>query len=265
MAGPMITLTTDFGLSDHFVGTIKGVILGINPEVTLIDICHEVRSYDILDGAFTIAQAYRQFPARTIHLVVVDPGVGTQRRPLLVSTDKHYFVCPDNGVLSLVMNREEHTVRHVTADHYFLNPVSNTFHGRDVFAPIAAWLTRGVESAKFGEFVTDYVHFQPPKPKPVNEKLIKGVVLKVDKFGNVITNFTPDDVPQLFKENPPAFKIVAGKAEITRLNLAYTQSAPGDLFAIVGSTGYLELATNRGAAAKILGVEKGSDVGVVFG
>lgn len=261
----MVTLTTDFGLSDHFVGTIKGVILGINPEVTIIDICHEVRSYDILDGAFTIAQAYRHFPARTIHLVVVDPGVGTQRRPLLVATDRHQFVCPDNGVLSLVMAREEHRVRHVTSDHYFLNPVSNTFHGRDIFAPIAAWLTRGVETSKFGEFVTDYVRFQPPKPKVLNEKLIKGVVLKVDKFGNVITNFTPDDVPQLFQQNPPAFKIVAGKSEITKLNLAYTQSAPGDLFAIVGSTGYLELATSRGAAAKILGVEKGADVGVVFG
>ncbi len=265
MAPPLITLTSDFGLSDHFVGTIKGVILGINPEAEIVDICHEVRSYDILDGAFTIAQAYRHFPSGTIHVVVVDPGVGSQRRPLLVRTEKYFFVCPDNGVLSLVMAREEHRVREVTADHYFLNPVSNTFHARDIFAPVAAWLTRGVESSKFGEFITDYVRFNPPRPKVLTDKLIKGVVLKVDKFGNVITNFSPDDVPQLFQENPPPFKIVAGKAEVTKLNLAYTQSAPGDLFAIVGSTGYLELATNRGAAAKIMGVDKGSDVGVVFG
>lgn len=265
MAPPLITLTSDFGLSDHFVGTIKGVILGINPEAEIVDICHEVRSYDILDGAFTIAQSYRHFPSGTIHVVVVDPGVGSQRRPLLVRTEKYFFVCPDNGVLSLVMAREEHRVREVTADHYFLNPVSNTFHARDIFAPVAAWLTRGVESSKFGDFITDYVRFNPPRPKVLTDKLIKGVVLKVDKFGNVITNFSPDDLPQLFQENPPPFKIVAGKVEITKLNLAYTQSAPGDLFAIVGSTGYLELATNRGAAAKIMGVDKGSDVGVVFG
>lgn len=265
MARALITLTTDFGHSDHFVGTMKGVILGLNPEADIIDICHEVRSYDVLDGAFTISQAYRHFPPRTIHLVVVDPGVGTQRRPILVITDRHFFLSPDNGVLSLVYAREEHQVRHVTADHYFLNPVSNTFHGRDVFAPVAGWLSRGVESSKFGEFITDYVRFNAPKPKVLNEKLIKGVVLKVDKFGNVITNFTPDDLPQLFKENPPPFKIVAGKSEITRLNLAYSQSAPGDVFAVVGSAGYLELATNRGSAARILGVDKGADVGVVFG
>ena len=182
-----------------------------------------------------------------------------------MTTDRHHFLCPDNGVLSLVLAREEHNVRHVTSEHYFLNPVSNTFHGRDVFAPVAGWLSRGVEMAKFGELVTDYVHFSPPKPKVVNERLMKGVVLKVDKFGNVITNFTPDDLPLLFKENPPPFKFVAGKTEITKLNLAYAVGAPGDLFAVVGSSGYLELATNRGSASKILGVDKGSDVGVLFG
>lgn len=265
MPRPIITLTTDFGLSDHFVGTMKGVIKGLNQEAEIVDICHEVRSYDVLDGAFTILQAYRNFPSWTIHLVVVDPAVGTQRRPLLAITDKHFFIAPDNGVLSLIYAREEHKVRHITAEHYFLNPVSSTFHGRDVFAPVAAWLSRGVESEKFGDFVTDYVRFNAPKPKSLNEKLIKGVVLKVDKFGNVITNFTPEDLPALFKENPPPFKIVAGKSEITKLNLAYANSAPGDLFALVGSSGYLELSTNRGAAAKILGVDKGADVGVVFG
>ncbi len=265
MSRPLVTLTSDFGLLDHFVGTMKGVILGLNPDAMIVDICHDVRSYDILDGAFTIAQAYRHFPPRTIHLVVVDPGVGTQRRPILVRTDRHTFVCPDNGVLSLVMAREEHSVRHVTAEHYFLNPVSGTFHGRDVFAPVAGWLSRGVEIEKFGDPVTDYIRFNAPKPKILNDRLVKGVVLKVDKFGNVITNFTPDDLPLLFKPDPPPFKIVAGKSEITKLNLAYASGAPGDLFAVVGSSGYLELATNRGAAARILGVDKGADVGVVFG
>lgn len=264
MPRPLITLTTDFGTTEHFVGTMKGAILNVNPEVEIVDISHDVRSHDILDGAFTIAQAYSYFPNRTLHVVVIDPGVGTQRRPIFVDTDKAVFLCPDNGVLSLVMAREEHRVRHVTSDHYFLSPVSNTFHARDIFAPIAGWYSRGVEFSKFGDVITDYVKFAPPRPKPVNEKQIKGIVLKVDKFGNVITNFTPQDLPLLFKAAPGPFKILAGKGEVTKLNSSYTQSAPGELFAILGSTGYLELATNRGPAARLLGVDRGSEVGVVF-
>ncbi len=265
MARPIITLTTDFGNSDHFVGAMKGVIVSINPEAAIVDISHGVHSHDILDGAFTIAQAYGHFPPWTVHVVVVDPGVGTQRRPILAITDKYFFLSPDNGVLSLVLAREEHRVRHVVSEHYFLSPVSNTFHGRDVFAPLAAWLSRGVEASKFGDYITDYVRFTVPKPKVVNERLIKGVVLKVDKFGNVITNLTPEDVPVLFQENPPPFKILAGKTEITKLNQAYSQSAPGDLFAILGSSGYLELATSRGSASKLLAVERGMEVGLILG
>jgi len=265
MPRPLITLTTDFGTSEHCVGTMKGVILNVNPEVEIIDITHEVRSHDILDGAFAIAQAYGYFPRNTLHVVIVDPGVGTQRRPILVRTDAHAFLSPDNGVLSLVMAREEHAVRHVTASHYFLSPVSNTFHARDVFAPIAGWYTRGVELEKFGDTITDFVRFSPPKPKVVNEHALKGVVLKVDKFGNVITNFTAQDVPRLFGSGPAAFKIVAGKTEITRLNSAYTESPPGEVFAILGSTGYLELAANRAPAARLLGVDRGHEVGIIFG
>lgn len=264
MPRPLITLTSDFGTTEHFVGTVKGAILSINPEAEIVDISHDVRSHDILDGAFTIAQAYNYFPNRTLHVVIVDPGVGSQRRPILMDTDKYTFLCPDNGVLSLVMAREEHRVWHVTADHYFLSPVSNTFHARDVFAPIAAWLSRGVEYSKFGDRITDYIRFAPPRPKPVNEKVFKGIVLKVDKFGNVITNFTAQDLPLLFKPNPGPFKIVAGKGEITKINAGYAQSAPGELFAILGSTGYLELATNRGPAARLLGVDRGSEVNVAF-
>ena len=263
MARPIVTLTTDFGLSDHFVGAIKGVILNLNPEAEIIDISHEVRSHDILDGAFTIAQAYRFFPNHTIHMVVVDPGVGSQRRPILVSAGIYRFICPDNGVLSFILAREEeHEVRHVTSDYYFLSPVSNTFHARDIFAPIAGWLSRGVELAKFGDPITDYVRFAVPRPKAVNEKTVKGVVLKVDRFGNAITNISAQDVPLLFQQNPPPFRITAGKGEITKLNQFYAQSAPGDLFAIVGSGGYLELATNRGSAARLLGVDRGTEVGV---
>ncbi|HET6199545.1 MAG TPA: SAM-dependent chlorinase/fluorinase, partial [Candidatus Acidoferrales bacterium] len=136
MARSIITLTTDFGSADHLAGTMKGVILNINPDAEIADITHHVLPYDLLDGALVIGQAYKYFPPKTIHVVVVDPGVGTERRPLLVSAGTHYFVAPDNGLLSMVYEREEQlTVRHITSDHYFLQPLSSTFHGRDVFSP----------------------------------------------------------------------------------------------------------------------------------
>ena len=263
---PIVTLITDFDTTDHFVGTMKGVILNINPEVEIVDICHKVAAYDIFDAAFTLAQSYRFFPSDTIHLVVVDPGVGTQRRPLLARSMAYKFVAPDNGVLSLIYEREENVeVRHITSDHYFLNPVSNTFHGRDVFAPVVGWLSRWVEPEKFGDPITDFAKFSSPKPKRVAENLIKGVTLKVDRFGNVITNFIPEDVPQLFAENPPPFKILVNQHEITQLNLAYSMGKPSELFAIVGSSGYIEICTNRGSAAKILNVNRGVEVGVMLG
>jgi S-adenosylmethionine hydrolase len=263
---PIVTLITDFDTADHFVGTMKGVILNINPDVEIVDICHEVASYDIFDAAFTLAQSYRFFPPETIHLVVVDPGVGTARRPLLARTMAHKFVAPDNGVLSLIYEREENVeVRHITSDHYFLNPVSNTFQGRDIFAPVAGWLSKWVEVDKFGDLVTDYTKFTSPKPKRVSDNLIKGVILKVDKFGNIITNLTPEDLPQLFSENPPPFKIIINQQEITRLNLAYSMGKPSEIFAIVGSSGYIEICTNRGSAAKTLNVNRGVEVGVMLG
>lgn len=261
----LITFTSDFGASDHFVGTMKGVIYSINPTAQIVDICNSVHSYDVLDGALTILQAYHYFPPDTVHLVAVDPGVGTTRRPLLVTTEKHIFVAPDNGVLSLIYEREERlSVRHITAEHYFLQPVSQTFHGRDVFAAVVGWLSKGVEVSKFGDEITDFIRFAAPKPKPINEKLLKGVILKVDKFGNLVTNITPKDLPQLFQPEPPEFKILIGKHEVTKMKTAYAQGTPGEVFGILGSMGYLEIATNRGAAARVVGADKGSDVGVLF-
>lgn len=263
---PIITLITDFGTNDHFVGTMKGVIYNINPDVEIVDITHKVASYDIFDGAFALAQSYRFFPSDTIHLVVVDPGVGTARRPLLASSLAYRFVAPDNGVLSLIYEREESVeVRHITSDHYFLNPVSATFQGRDTFAPVAGWLSKGVEVHKFGEPISDYIKFSSPKPKWVSDSFIKGVALKVDKFGNIISNLRPEDIPQLFAENPPSFKIIINQQEITRLNLAYSMGKPGELFAIVGSSGYIEICTNRGSAAKILNANRGVDVAIMLG
>jgi S-adenosylmethionine hydrolase len=263
---PIITLTTDFGLNDHFIGTMKGVILAIEPEAQIIDICHAVQAFDVLDGALSISQAYNYFPSGTVHVVIVDPGVGTARRPLLVTSERHHFIAPDNGVLSLIYQREQRlSARHVTGEHYFLQPVSNTFHARDIFAPIAAYLAKGVDPAKFGEEVQDFVRFSAPKPKPVNETTLRGVVLKVDRFGNLITNITPQDAPMLFVENPGAFKIVIGQREIREIKDAYALGAPGEVFGILGSMGYLEIAANRGAAAQILGAGKGTDVNIVLG
>jgi hypothetical protein len=262
---PIVTLTTDFGLNDHFVGTIKGVILGIVPEAEVVDICHTVQAFDVLDAALTIAQAYSYFPTGTVHLVVVDPGVGTARRPILVSSDRHHFVAPDNGVLSLIYSREERLhVRHVTSEHYFLQPVSNTFHGRDIFAPVAAWLAKRVESDKFGEEISDFVRFNAPKPKLVDGNTLRGVVLKIDRFGNLVTNITPQDAPLLFEATPPPFKILVGKREISEMKNFYAEGTPGEVFGILGSMGYLEIAANRTSAAQTIGVGKGSDVSVVL-
>ena len=266
MPNRLITLTTDFGLNDHFVGTMKGVILSINPEARIVDICNAVYSFDVLDGALTIGQASSYFPSDTLHVVIVDPGVGSQRRPILVTNEKHIFLAPDNGVLSLVYERSERlSVRHVTAEHYFLQPISQTFHGRDVFAACAGWLSKGVETSKFGEEITDFVRFSAPKPKPINERSFKGVILKTDKFGNLITNITPKDIPQLFEPTPPPFRIVVGKAEVTKMKSAYAQASPGEVFGILGSMGYLEISANRAAASRVAGADKGSDVAVVLG
>ena len=263
---PIITLTTDFGSSDHFVGAMKGVILDIVPEAQIIDICHSVQAFDVLDGALTISQAYSYFPTRTVHVVVIDPGVGTARRPILASSDKYHFVAPDNGVLSMVYAREERMhVRHITSQHYFLQPVSNTFHARDIFSPVAAFLAKEVDSLKFGDEVEDYVRFSAPKPKAVDENRLRGVVLKVDRFGNLITNVTPQDAPKLFGGAAQAFKIVVGSREITEIHNAYAEGAPGEVIGILGSMGFLEIAANRGAAAQLTGAGKGSDVTIILG
>ncbi|HEY7679297.1 MAG TPA: SAM-dependent chlorinase/fluorinase [Terriglobia bacterium] len=265
MARGIVTLTTDFGSTEPFVGIMKGVILGINPEAELVDLCHDIRPYDILEAAYVVAQAYRYFPPRTIHLVLVDPGVGTARRPIIVSADRYIFVAPDNGVLSLIYGREESVyVRHITASHYFLEPVSNTFHGRDVFAPVAGYLSRRVETEKFGDTITDYTRFAVPQPKRVDDHQLKGVVLHVDRFGTLMTNFTPADLPELFRQKPAPFKMVVGKAEITQLKTAYADGTPGEVFAIVGSSGYLEIAASRASASQTLGVGRGAEVGVVL-
>lgn len=262
MARPhVVTLTTDFGLADHFVGAMKGVLLDFLPEVNIVDISHAVQAFDVLDGALMISEAYSYFPAGTVHMVVVDPGVGSDRRPILATVGEHYFVAPDNGVLSLVFaSAERITVREITSSHYFRQPVSNTFHGRDIFAPVAANLAKGVDPAKFGEEITDYAAFAAPKPRTAPDGSLRGIVLKIDRFGNLITNIGAADVPHILGDNAPSFRIVIGQHEITDIFSHYAQGAPGKLFGIIGSTGCLEICANRGSAAKLLGVAKGTEV-----
>jgi len=245
---------------------MKGVILEIVPEAAIVDITHAVQAFDVLDGAIAISQTYSYFPTGTVHMVVVDPGVGTARRPIIASSDGYHFVAPDNGVLSMVYAKEERIhVRHITSDHYFRQPVSSTFHGRDIFAPVAAYLAKMVDSHKFGEEIEDYVRFAAPKPKPAGENRIRAVVLKVDRFGNLITNITPEDIPALFSAKPAAFKIVVGSREVTTIYSTFAEGEPGEVFGILGSMGYLEIAANRGAAAQITGAGKGSEVIIVLG
>jgi S-adenosyl-L-methionine hydrolase (adenosine-forming) len=259
LTNSIITLTTDYGTNDHLVGVLKGVILKINPEATIIDITHGVTPYDLLDGALAIAAAYEFFPPRTIHVVIVDPGVGTARRPLLVSGQNQYFIAPDNGVLSGVYEKEPNcTVRHLTSEHYFHQPVSRTFHGRDVFAPVAGWLSKHWQPASMGEAIEDYKKLALPKPKEADGSM-KGVVLKVDGFGNLITNFRPEDLPAASTEKGE-IHLQVGSHAITRMVHTFASGNAGEAVAYVGSSGYVEIAVNKGNASKTLGTGRGTPV-----
>jgi S-adenosyl-L-methionine hydrolase (adenosine-forming) len=255
----IITLTTDYGTNDHLVGTLKGVILKINPDATIVDITHNLAPFDLLDAALAIGSAYSYFPARTIHVVVVDPGVGTERRPLLVTAENQYFVAPDNGVLSVIYEREENVVaRNVTAAHYFLQPVSKTFHGRDIFAPIAAWLSKGWQTASMGEEITDHKKFALPKPK-ATDGVVKGIVMRVDTFGNLVTNFRVEDLPESALTNGEV-KFQVGSQAVSRMVPTFASGDAGEPVAYVGSAGYIEIAVNKGNASRTLSIGRGTAV-----
>ena len=260
MANAIITLTTDYGTNDHLVGTLKGVILKINPDVTIVDITHNVTPFDLLDGALAIGSAYSYFPPKTIHVVVVDPGVGTERRPLLVSAMNQYFVAPDNGVLSVIYEREKDSlvVRHANVEHYYLQPVSKTFHGRDIFAPVAAWLSKGWQTGSMGDEISDYKRFAIPRPKDADGAM-KGRVLRTDAFGNLITNFRPEDFPESAL-NGGAIKLQVGAHQITRLVDTFASGNDGEPIAYLGSSGYLEIAVNKANAARTLNLGRGTPV-----
>jgi S-adenosylmethionine hydrolase len=259
LANPIITLTTDYGTNDHLVGTLKGVILKIHPDVTIVDITHHVTPFDLLDGALSIGAAYSYFPNRTIHVVIVDPGVGTARRPLLVSADNQYFIAPDNGVLSLIYERDPNAaVRHANVEHYYLQPVSKTFHGRDVFAPIAAWLAKSGQTSSMGDEITDYKKFAMPRPKAADGAM-KGVVMRVDTFGNLITNFREEDLSDEAKQaGKVGFQV--GTHPVSKMVDTYASGGAGEAIAYVGSSGYIEIGVNKGSAAKTLAQGRGAAV-----
>ncbi len=262
MIAPPITLTTDYGTGEHLVGAMKGVICSILPEARIFDITHEAAPFDILDAALTVAGEYRYWPAETIHVVVVDPGVGTARRAILVKAGAYFFIAPDNGVLSLVFEREGgFRAWHITNERYFLNPVSRTFHGRDIFAPAAAWLARNREPESFGPEVSDCERFALPKPQ-ISETAIRGKILRADRFGNLLTNLRPEDAPKL--ATGASFRLHTGHAEITRRVQVFGEGPPGAPCLLVGSSGYFEIAVNRGSAAEATGAGAGSSFTVEF-
>jgi S-adenosyl-L-methionine hydrolase (adenosine-forming) len=257
MPKPLITLTTDFGLSDHFVGAMQGIIAQIAPSTRVVDITHIVPPYNVNQAAFIASETWPCFPKGTIHVVVVDPGVGSTRRPLLVEAAGQFFVGPDNGVFTMIYDAVPHRVRELTNARMMRRKVSRTFHGRDVFAPAAAHLAKGAPPAAFGKIIHDYLRLPPQRPEKFAGHAWRGTVLKVDRFGNLITNFAENDFEDL-KTRP--FELRAGRETIRRLALNYAETEAGELFVIVGSSGYLEIAANQASASEKLSYYAGSPV-----
>ncbi len=247
----LIALLTDFGLKDGFVGTVKGVIKSINPAVDIIDISHDIDSFDILEGALILRASYRYFPKYTIFTVVVDPGVGTDRYSIIVKTGNYIFVAPDNGILSLVLQEEKvDKVIKIENENFLLPKDNNTFHGRDIFAPVSAYISRGVPIEKFGSSLTSLKKIDFPEPQ-YEKGIIEGQIIKFDKFGNAITNI----------ENISGFKegFVSDK-KIEGIINSFLEGEKGKLYLIKGSFGYYELVTPLASAKDIFSLKKGDKV-----
>jgi len=271
--GAIITLTTDFGLSDAYVATMKGVILSINPEVRLVDICHTIKPHNIRQAAFILGTAYQFFPEETIHIIVVDPGVGTERKAVILRTPAAYFLAPDNGVLTSVLRdysaipgddasvkkAELGTVLQavaITRPEYWRSPVSSTFHGRDIFAPVAARLSSGVPFMEFGETITTLETLTYLKPYQGQDGWLVGHIVHIDGFGNLITNIREDDLPPVTQEI--TFEI--GNQIVRGLSRTYAEEE--GLLALIGSSGYLEISLKEGSAGDFINAEVGNCVKV---
>ncbi len=259
---PIITLTTDFGTSDHYSGAMKGVILSRCPAASIVDITHDVAPFAVRQAAFLLDQASRTFPPKTIHVAVIDPGVGTARRPVLVEAAGQYFIGPDNGVFASVTARDPKAKgRELTNAKLFLQPVSKTFHGRDIFASVAGHLAAGVQPARVGRRIDDLVRIDFQKPMRYAKRAWIGSVVHIDRFGNLITNFHIDEFPHLTRAG---FDLAVGLEKTSVLVATFGEASPGELISYFGSSGHLEVAVSQGSAAGRLGVGVGAPVEITF-
>jgi S-adenosyl-L-methionine hydrolase (adenosine-forming) len=258
MTPPIIAILTDFGEKDFFVPSMKGVIKGINPDVHIVDISHQVPSYDIQAGAFVLNAVFPYFPAGTVFLSVVDPGVGTPRRILLAQFEGYSFVAPDNGILSYVLAESDYPeVRHVTARHYFLPQTGQTFEGRDIMAPVAAWVSKNMDGNKFGELIDDFTRF-PYEQARISEESLAGRIVYQDKFGNLISNISAEALHAL-APNHENLIIRSSNHEIPLVE-SYRSVEKGRLLALTGSLGSIEIAVREGSAAEETGLKPGDSV-----
>lgn len=260
---PIITLTTDFGLKDPFAGLMKGVMQGINPNANIVDITHGIKRHNVFEASQVISMSYKYFPPATIHVVIVDPGVGSMRRPLLVVTEDHYFLGPDNGIFTPIFEEQKSTffrVLHVTASHYYLSMSGSTFHGRDIFAPIAAWLSKGVESRKMGEEIHDYMKIPIPGTVITDNKTITGEIVSIDNFGNAISNIKKDDLAKLATvESNMNFSINYNSETLPLVNY-YAENENDKLTAIINSFGHVELFAFRQSASEKYNIKIGDSI-----
>lgn len=253
-----LSLITDFGLRDNFVGVMKAVISKINPLATIIDVCHEVPSQDILEAAFLLKSSFKYSPYGTVHLVVVDPGVGSKRKIIAVRTKNYSFVAPDNGVLALALKDEPPIeIIQVTKEKYFLKPISDTFHGRDIFAPVAAYLSRGEPIKNFGGKIKSFKELELPVVKKDAQSLT-GEVIYIDRFGNLISNIDRDLLHNFIKKED--FAIHIAEKAINKISHAYSEVGNQEPLALVGSFNYLEIAVNCGSAQDHFGVGIGEKI-----
>jgi S-adenosylmethionine hydrolase len=244
---PVIALLSDFGTRDHYAGTMKGVMLGICPEATLVDVSHDVAPHDVLEGALQLAAAYKYFPAGTVFLAVVDPGVGSARRGLAAEAGDYRFVAPDNGVLTVVFrDTPPRRIVELSERRYARPTVTRTFEGRDRFAPAAAWIAKGTQLSALGRAVTDYQRVEIPAVETSADSL-RGLVLHVDRFGNLVTNIDRRSFEAFAKQGP--IRILAAGRSVDRLVSTYAEITPGEVCALFGSSDHLELAANAVSAA----------------
>jgi len=255
----IVTLTTDFGLTDPYVAMMKGVIYSINPDARLVDITHQVRAGDVFHGAGLINETFGFFPMGTVHVAVVDPGVGSNRRPLGLESEGHFFIGPDNGLFWPVM--EDHQVTrliHLTEERYFLHPVSHTFHGREIFAPAAAHLSLGADLGLMGHALLNPARLDLPRPKKRGDTL-HGEVIRVDNFGNLITNISRGELALFIQSARPVIKL--GALVIENVGQTYADMEKGEILALINSSGLLEIAVNQGRASDQTGLDQARNVG----